>query len=103
MMSAGKKGCQKRNKATTHAEIGGNRIFLLANDGVHVCHPEEEAHDHLALLTEVDQAFVKFPPQVTDYAMILIKLHVVVQLTVRRLRKGMARTDIQSAHTNDDS
>ena len=63
-------------------------FLLLANDGVHVCPPEEEAHDHLrvTLLTEVDQAFVKLVPQFIDHAEIPVNLHVVVQLTVRRLR-----------------
>ena len=88
MKSAGKKGRQKRNEAATNAEIGATHwhIFLLANDGVYVCPPEEEAHDHLTLLIKVDQAFVKFVPQVIDHAEIPVNLHVVVQLTVCRLR-----------------
>ena len=86
MKSAGKKGRQKRNETATNAEIGATRMFLLlANDDVHVCPPEEEAHDHPTLLTEVDQAFVKLAPHVIDHAEIPVNLHVVVQLTVRRL------------------
>ena len=91
------KSHQKRNKTAPGAEIGDSHIFLLANDGFHVCPPEEEAHDHLTLLTEVDQAVVKFPYQVIHDPESPAILHEVVQLTVRCLCNKWLR-QISRAH-----
>ena len=54
MKALREKGFQKSKEVATFAEICVCKT-LLSNDGVHIRLPEEEAHDHLILLAEINE------------------------------------------------